>query len=180
MTRIDLNWSLWEDGHDANASFRGGACWRAVAAAAGLLAVPRQVLAQAPAADAVTPALIEAAKKEGKRRLVRGDGPAGVAARRQAGSRRNIRASRCGSSAPARSGSSSAWRRNTARKIYAADIINASDAAHFVAWKRNGWLAPYVPEDVAKFFPAEHRDADGLFATVAHLCGLARLQHQPW
>ena len=50
-------------------------------------------------------------------------------------------------------------------KIYAADIINASDAAHFIAWKRNGWLAPYVPEDVAKFFPAEHRDADGLFAT---------------
>jgi iron(III) transport system substrate-binding protein len=23
-----------------------------------------------------------------------------------------------------------------------------------------------VPEDVAKFFPAEHRDADGLFATA--------------
>jgi iron(III) transport system substrate-binding protein len=45
------------------------------------------------------------------------------------------------------------------------DVINASDASHFVAWKRNGWLAPYVPEDVAKFFPAEHRDADGLFAS---------------
>jgi iron(III) transport system substrate-binding protein len=50
-------------------------------------------------------------------------------------------------------------------KINAADVINASDAAHFVAWKRNGWLAPYVPEDVAKFFAGEHRDADGLFAS---------------
>ena len=50
-------------------------------------------------------------------------------------------------------------------KINAADIINASDAAHFVAWKRNGWLAPYVPEDVAKFWPGEHRDPDGLFAS---------------
>ena len=35
-------------------------------AAAGLLAAPAKVLAQAPAAAAVTPALIEAAKKEGR------------------------------------------------------------------------------------------------------------------
>ena len=52
-----------------------------------------------------------------------------------------------------------------ASKIYAVDIANSSDAAHFIAWRRDGWLAPYVPEDVAKFYPAEHRDADGLFAT---------------
>ncbi len=36
------------------------------AAAAGCLAVPAKVLSQAPAADAVTPALIAAAKKEGR------------------------------------------------------------------------------------------------------------------
>jgi iron(III) transport system substrate-binding protein len=51
-------------------------------------------------------------------------------------------------------------------KIYAVDVANSSDAAHFIAWKRDGWLAPYVPEDVAKFYPAEHRDADGQFATA--------------
>ena len=50
-------------------------------------------------------------------------------------------------------------------KIYAVDVVNSSDAAHFIVWKRDGWLAPYVPEDVAKFYPAEHKDADGMFAT---------------
>ena len=45
-----------------------------------------------------------------------------------------------------------------AANIFAADVINASDASHFIAWKRNGWLEPYVPEDVARFFPPEHRD----------------------
>lgn len=49
--------------------------------------------------------------------------------------------------------------------IRAADVINSSDAAHFVVWKRDGWLAPYVPEDVAKYFPESARDADGMFTT---------------
>ncbi len=49
--------------------------------------------------------------------------------------------------------------------IRVVDVINASDASHFIAWKRNGWLAPYVPEDVARYFPPEHRDADGMFAS---------------
>jgi iron(III) transport system substrate-binding protein len=50
-------------------------------------------------------------------------------------------------------------------KIYAADVVNTSDAAHFILWKREGLLAPYVPEDVAKHFPAEHKDSDGMYAT---------------
>jgi iron(III) transport system substrate-binding protein len=50
-------------------------------------------------------------------------------------------------------------------RIYAVDVVNSSDAAHFVVWKRDGLLAPYVPEDVARFYPAEHKDPDGLFAT---------------
>jgi iron(III) transport system substrate-binding protein len=49
--------------------------------------------------------------------------------------------------------------------IHAVDVANSSDASHFVAWKRSGILAPYIPEDVAKFYPPEHRDPDGLFAT---------------
>ena len=47
--------------------------------------------------------------------------------------------------------------------IHAVDVVNSSDAAHSITWKRNGWLAAYVPEDVAKHFPAEHRDPDGTF-----------------
>ena len=30
-----------------------------------------------------------------------------------------------------------------------------------VGWTRDGILQPYVPEDVAKFYPPEHKDADG-------------------
>ena len=44
-------------------------------------------------------------------------------------------------------------------------MVNSSDAAHFIVWKRDGILAPYVPEDVAKLYPAEHRDPDGQFAS---------------
>src|SRR3984957_13427866 len=48
---------------------------------------------------------------------------------------------------------------------HAVDVVNSSDAAHFIVWKRDGILAPYVPEDVAKFYPPEHRDVDGQFAS---------------
>src|SRR5207302_6058894 len=48
--------------------------------------------------------------------------------------------------------------------IHTADVVNSSDAAHFIVWKRQGWLAPYVPEDVAQHFPAEHKDPDGTYA----------------
>jgi iron(III) transport system substrate-binding protein len=48
--------------------------------------------------------------------------------------------------------------------IHAVDVVNSSDAAHFIVWKRDGILAPYVPEDVAKY-PTEHRDIDGQFAS---------------
>src|SRR5476649_49940 len=49
--------------------------------------------------------------------------------------------------------------------IHAVDVVNSSDAAHFIVWKRDGILAPYMPEEVAKFYPPEHKDADGQFAS---------------
>ena len=52
-----------------------------------------------------------------------------------------------------------------ASKIHAVDVVNSSDAAHFIVWKRDGLLAPYVPEDVAEHYPAEHKDPDGLYAS---------------
>src|SRR5262249_28039251 len=45
-------------------------------------------------------------------------------------------------------------------------VVNSSDASHFIVWKRKNWLEPYVPEDVARHYPAEHRDPDGLFVTT--------------
>ena len=50
--------------------------------------------------------------------------------------------------------------------IRAVDVVNSADASHFIVWKRNGWLAPYLPEEVARHFPPEHYDPDGLFATT--------------
>jgi len=52
-----------------------------------------------------------------------------------------------------------------ASNIHAVDVVNSSDAAHFIVWKRDGILAPYVPEDVALHYPAEQKDPDGLFAS---------------
>jgi iron(III) transport system substrate-binding protein len=50
-------------------------------------------------------------------------------------------------------------------QVHAVDVVNSSDASHFIVWKRDGWLASYMPEDVAKHYPPEHRDPDGMFAT---------------
>jgi iron(III) transport system substrate-binding protein len=61
-----------------------------------------------------------------------------------------------------------------ASRIHAVDVVNTSDAAHCIAWKRSGWLLPFVPEDVAKHFPAEHKDPDGTYASVRiTLCPIA-------
>lgn len=55
--------------------------------------------------------------------------------------------------------------------IFNADVINSSDAAHFVVWKRNGWLAPYLPEEVGKHYDKAEIDPDGAFVTwKASLC----------
>jgi len=43
--------------------------------------------------------------------------------------------------------------------------VQSSDASHFIVWKRDGILEPYVPEDVAKYYPEEHKDPDGMFAS---------------
>ena len=51
-----------------------------------------------------------------------------------------------------------------ASRIYGVDVVQTSDAAHFIVWKRDGWLAPFVPEDVAKHYPAEYHEPDGMFA----------------
>jgi iron(III) transport system substrate-binding protein len=51
-----------------------------------------------------------------------------------------------------------------AANIHAVDAVESTDIVHFVYWKRQGWLAAYVPEDVARW-PANARDADGFYAT---------------
>jgi iron(III) transport system substrate-binding protein len=51
-------------------------------------------------------------------------------------------------------------------RIHAVDVVSTADAAHCIVWKRSGWLAPYLPEEVASHYPKEHYDPDGLFVTT--------------
>ena len=51
-----------------------------------------------------------------------------------------------------------------ASNIHAVDAIDSSDVAHLLYWKRQGWLAAYVPDDVPRW-PETARDADGFYAT---------------
>src|ERR1700749_1666286 len=123
-----------------------------------------RVLAAAPAPEAVTPALIEAARKEGQViHYTSTDLPVaeklakafeakypGIAVRVE------------------RTGAERVFQRigqEYSSNIHAVDVVNSSDASHFIVWKRDGILDAYVPEDVAKFYPPEHRDIDGQFAS---------------
>jgi iron(III) transport system substrate-binding protein len=127
-------------------------------------ALSTRVVSAAPVAEAVTSALIDSAKKEGK--VVWYTSIDLAVAEKIA---KSFEAKYLGIAVRVeRSGAERVFQRigqEYASKIYGVDVVNSSDAAHFVSWKRDGLLAPYVPEDVAKFYPAEHRDADGMFAT---------------
>jgi iron(III) transport system substrate-binding protein len=143
------------------------------AAIAGTQVFAAPLRAAAPPATAVTPALIEAARKEGKavwytsvdlplaERIAKSFEAKypGVACRVE------------------RSGAERIFQRigqEYASNIHAVDVVNSSDAAHLIVWKANGWLEPFVPEDVAQHFPDDHKDPDGTFASFrVFLCPVA-------
>jgi len=136
---------------------------KASAAAVASLSASR-VRAAAPGATAITPALIEAARKEGKLAYYTSiDLPL---AERIA---KSFEAKYPGIAVRVeRTGAERVFQRigqEYSSRIFAVDAVNSSDAAHFIVWKRDGILAPFVPEDVAKYYPEEHRDADGTFAS---------------
>src|ERR1700757_738460 len=123
-----------------------------------------RVMASAPPPEPVTLALIEAARKEGQviyytstdlpvaERLAKAFEAkySGIAVRVE------------------RTGAERVFQRigqEYSSNIHAVDVVNSSDAAHFIVRKRDGILAPYVPEDVAKFYPSDHKDVDGQFAS---------------
>lgn len=146
---------------------RQGVSRRAMIKGTGALiagtAFSTRVLASAPPPEPVTPALIEAARKEGQviyytsidlpvaERLAKAFEAkySGIAVRVE------------------RTGAERVFQRigqEYSSNIHAVDVVNSSDAAHFIVWKRDGILAPFVPEDVS-IYPAEHRDVDGQFAS---------------
>jgi iron(III) transport system substrate-binding protein len=141
--------------------------------ALALSAYATRVLAAAPPAEAVTPALIEAAKRE--RRAVWYTSVDLPLAERVA---RAFEAKYPGVAVRVeRTGAERVFSRISqeyASNIHSVDLVNSSDAAHLIVWKRQGILAPYVPEDVAKHYPAEHKDTDGHFASFRiFLCPIA-------
>ncbi len=47
-------------------------------------------------------------------------------------------------------------------KIHNVDLANTADAAHCIIWKKSGWLAPYLPEEVAQHYDKAYYDSDGM------------------
>jgi iron(III) transport system substrate-binding protein len=122
-----------------------------------------RVLANAPAPESITQALIDAAKKEGQVNYYTStDLPVAEKVAKAFEAKYPGIAVRV-----ERSGAERVFQRigqEYSSNIHAVDVVNSSDAAHFIVWKRDGILLPYVPEDVARY-PAEHRDVDGQFAS---------------
>src|SRR6266567_3311729 len=127
-------------------------------------ALSTRVMANAPPPEPVTPALIEAAKKEGQVSYYTStDLPVAEKVAKAFEAKYPGIAVRV-----ERTGAERVFQRigqEYASNIRAVDVVNSSDAAHFIVWKRDGVLAPFVPEDVAKFYSAEHKDVDGQFAS---------------
>src|SRR5665811_195013 len=104
-----------------------------------------KVLSAAPPASAITPALIEAAKKEGKLSwytsvdLPLAEKVAKAFEAKYPGVKLRVE----------RSGAERNFQRirqERAANIANCDVGNSSDAAHLIIWKRESMLAAYVPE----------------------------------
>ena len=138
-----------------------GAAATAVGTAAGW---PSVAVAQSPPATEITPALIEAAKKEGRvnyytsvelkvaeriSKLFEARYPGITVKVERSGAERNFQ--RIG--------------QEYASKIYNCDTVNSSDAAHFIIWKRDGLLEPLLPVEVAAHYAPQYKDPDSAYAT---------------
>ena len=49
--------------------------------------------------------------------------------------------------------------------VHAADVVNTSDASHFLVWKKDGWLASVPLEEIIRYWPPQYRDRDAQYAT---------------
>ena len=123
--------------------------------------------ATAPPLSEVTPALIEAARKEGKASFY-------TALELNTSERlaRTFEAKYPGVAIRVeRSGAERIYQRiiqEQASRIYAVDVVCSTDPSHFLDWtaKDKDWVEPYVTEDMAKHFPADQRDPNGMHATL--------------
>src|SRR5260370_5816030 len=135
---------------------------RSLLKTAALLPLGARVVSAAPAAETVTLAMVEAAKKEGTvtyytaRDLWVAEPLAKAFEAKYPGITVKVE----------RTGAERLFNRiaqEAASKIYRVDVVNSSDAAHFLPWKRDGWLAPFMSEAMARDLPAEMVDPDGTY-----------------
>ena len=158
---------------------------RTLLGAAALLPFGAKVVSAAPPAETITPALIEAAKKEGKVSYYTAMDLSVAEPMAKAFEAKfpGIKV------AVERTGAERLFNRlaqETASNIKRCDVVNSSDAAHFITWKREGWLQPYVTVDIAENVAPEMRDPDGTFvnqrthlSTMAYHIGLVKPEDAP-
>lgn len=122
------------------------------------------VRATPPAAEPVTPQLVEAARKEGKVVWYNA-----IDLKLAQALAKNFEKTYPGVAVQVeRTGSERIFQRiaqERASNIFSADVLDSSDQAMFVTWKRQGILEPYIPAEMMKW-PAEQRDPDGTYASV--------------
>jgi iron(III) transport system substrate-binding protein len=132
---------------------------------AGLLALIAPASAAAPAPTTITPELIAAAKQEGS---VVWYTSIELQTAEKLG--KSFEAAYPGIKVQVeRNGAERNFQRIAQERgsnIHTVDAAEASDMGSFILWKRQGWLAPFVPKDVAEKWPADQRDPDGCYATV--------------
>ncbi len=135
------------------------------AAAIGGAVFAQPLRAAAPAATPLTPALIEAARKEGKIAFY-----SALELNVSEKLARAFEAKYPGVSARVeRSGAERVFQRINQEqdsRINGCDLVCSTDPAHFIFWKRKDLVAPYVPEEVAKNLPPDRINPDGTSATV--------------
>src|SRR5215831_11266461 len=117
---------------------------------AALLPLAARVLSAPPPAEPVTKALIDAAKKEGAVTYYTAMDlsvaePLAKAFEAKYGGDIKVKVERTGAERLF-----NRIAQEAASKIYKVDVVNSSDAAHFLPWKRDGWLAPFVSEAMAR------------------------------
>lgn len=136
-------------------------------------ALMTRVVSAAPPPEPVTPALIEAAKKEGRVNYYTAQEIkyAEALAKRFEATYPGI------SVKVERSGAERVFARiaqEYSSKIYNVDVVNTSDLAHTLPWKRNDWLAAYVPAEAAQHFPSDQIDPEGMWVNHrSHLSVIA-------
>lgn len=155
------------------------------AGAAGITVFAEPLRAAPPPAEAITPKLIEAAKKEGKVAFYTA---MDLAFAQQLG--KKFEATYPGISVRVeRSGAERIFTRigqEYASNIHAVDVVNTADAAHCIVWNRNNWLEPYLPEDVAKHYDKTYYDPDArhittriLISPIAYNTNLVKKEEAP-